>query len=189
MRRRNSIAWAGLAVIAALAVVMTVPVDRAVAGGGCARLGDKPPKKLTKPQARRAVKCLINKKRAKHGLRSLKRHKALQRAAQRHSNRMEDSGCFSHQCSGEGSLDARLRSTGYISGARSWRYSENIAWGKGRRATPRAIVRAWMRSSGHRANILGSSFRHIGVGFAKGTPYRKGDNNGGLYTVDFGRRG
>jgi uncharacterized protein YkwD len=42
-----------------------------------------------------------------------------------------------------------------------------------------------MRSAGHRANILSSSFREIGVGFASGSPNGKRDP-GGIYTTDFG---
>lgn len=41
---------------------------------------------------------------------------------------------------------------------------ENIAKGY---ATPEAVVKGWMNSSGHRANILSSNFDSIGVGFAK----------------------
>ncbi|MDE5753217.1 MAG: hypothetical protein K2H89_01530, partial [Oscillospiraceae bacterium] len=42
---------------------------------------------------------------------------------------------------------------------------ENIAWGY---ATPEAVVKGWMSSEGHRANILGSNFRYIGVGYVDG---------------------
>ena len=39
---------------------------------------------------------------------------------------------------------------------------ENIARGY---KTPKAVVDGWMNSSGHRANILSSSFTQIGVGY------------------------
>ncbi len=61
--------------------------------------------------------------------------------------------------------------------------SENIAWGSGRLETPRAIVRAWMRSRGHRANILGR-FDEIGIGISNGTPRRGLD--GATYATSFG---
>jgi len=38
---------------------------------------------------------------------------------------------------------------------------ENIAYGQ---TSPAAVVRAWMNSPGHRANILGSNYTHLGVG-------------------------
>ncbi len=51
---------------------------------------------------------------------------------------------------------------------------ENIAYGY---STPEAVVQGWMNSSGHRANILSSSFNGIGVGC-----YNK---NGTLYWTQF----
>jgi uncharacterized protein YkwD len=50
----------------------------------------------------------------------------------------------------------------------------------------RAIGAAWMDSPPHRANILSSSFRAIGIGIALGTP---SGGAGATYTTDFGRRG
>lgn len=40
---------------------------------------------------------------------------------------------------------------------------ENVAWGH---PTPEAVIRGWMNSPGHRANILTGSFRTIGLGVA-----------------------
>lgn len=48
---------------------------------------------------------------------------------------------------------------------------ENIAYGY---ATAEAVVTGWMNSSGHRANILNTSFGKLGVGYVKdsaGRPY------------------
>jgi len=48
------------------------------------------------------------------------------------------------------------------------------------------MVRAWMASTPHRANILAGKFREIGLGVLPGIP---GSKRGGLtYTTDFGRR-
>lgn len=46
--------------------------------------------------------------------------------------------------------------------------AENIAGGQ---LTPEAVVNSWMNSPGHRANILNSSLRKIGVGYARGGQY------------------
>lgn len=50
------------------------------------------------------------------------------------------------------------------------RAGENIAYGQ---STPEAVVQSWMSSSGHRANILSSSFTTIGIGctVVNGTAY------------------
>ena len=45
---------------------------------------------------------------------------------------------------------------------------ENIAKGQ---STPQMVVNAWMNSSGHRANILNSSFTEIGVGYVSSGNY------------------
>ena len=101
---------------------------------------------------------------------------------------MNGSGCFDHECSGEGALDVRLESVDYLTGGLSqWAFGENIAWGMDSLGTPEAIVEAWMNSPGHAANILSGQFREIGVGFASGTPSNP-DANGGIYTTDFGLR-
>ena len=42
--------------------------------------------------------------------------------------------------------------------------------------TPEAVMKGWMNSSGHRANILSSAYTHIGVGYAK-------DSKGNTYWV------
>jgi uncharacterized protein YkwD len=98
--------------------------------------------------------------------------------------------CFSHQCRAEPSLRRRLERVGYISDHHLHRYSygENIGRGTGSFSTPKAMVSAWMRSPGHRRNILNRDFRDLGVGFVRGTPTgRQGDS--GIYTTDFGLRG
>ena len=46
--------------------------------------------------------------------------------------------------------------------------AENIAKGQ---ATPQAVVNAWMNSSGHRANILNSTYNKIGVGYVANGNY------------------
>ena len=65
-----------------------------------------------------------------------------------------------------------------------WALGENLAWGTGRLATPREIMRAWMDSPGHRANIVKRSYREIGIGVVTGVPSDRGA--GATYTADFG---
>lgn len=49
-----------------------------------------------------------------------------------------------------------------------WSAGENIAAGY---QSPSHVMEGWMNSPGHRANILGSSFDHCGVGFGYGGYY------------------
>jgi uncharacterized protein YkwD len=54
-------------------------------------------------------------------------------------------------------------------------------------STPRSIMRAWMHRTGHRANILNSRFREIGLGVHRGVPAAT-HMAGATFTTDFGFR-
>ena len=97
-------------------------------------------------------------------------------------------GYFSHIEPGGGSPLDRVRRAGYLKGARSFSCGENIGFGVGARSTPRSMMRAWMNSAPHRANILSSVFREVGVAGVPGMPGRAGAG-GGTYTAVFGVRG
>ncbi len=131
---------------------------------------------------RGATLCLLNRERARHGLRPLRHNRRLSLAARRHSRAMARHNFFAH-----GSFAARIRRAGYLRSARRWSVGENIAWGAGARGTPAAIVGAWMASPPHRQNILGG-FREVGVGIAAGAPVG-GVSGAATYTTDFGIRG
>jgi uncharacterized protein YkwD len=133
----------------------------------------------------RATLCVLNAHRARHDLGALRLNRKLSTAARRHSRAMVREHFFSHDSPNGASFVDRIRATGYLEGAQSWSVGENIAYGSGRRSTPRSIGRAWMNSPGHRANILSTSFREIGIGIAAGTPVGGG---GATYTTDFGHR-
>ncbi len=128
--------------------------------------------------------CLLNQERAEHGLRALKLDSQLTRAALGHSRDMVTQGYFEHDSLSGQPFRSRIASTGWMDGRRRWFVGENIAWGAGPRATPRAIMRSWMRSPTHRDNILHGDFRVVGIGVTPGTPVA--GLSGGTYTTDFG---
>jgi uncharacterized protein YkwD len=137
----------------------------------------------------RTTLCLLNKQRARHHLKGLKMSKRLGRAARGHSVEMARVHYFSHNSFSGASFLDRIRRSGYLHLARRWSVGENIAWGTGGLSTPRSIVRAWMHSPGHRANILQRSFRSIGIGISFGAPVRISARSAATYTTDFGMRG
>lgn len=103
---------------------------------------------------------LVNIERQKNGLSPLSEDWQLSRVARYKSEDMRDRGYFSHTSPTYGSPFDMMKSFGI-----SYRNAgENIAKGQ---SSPEAVVRAWMNSPGHRANILNKSFTHIGVGYAK----------------------
>lgn len=131
--------------------------------------------------------ALHNKIRHNHNLKPFCVHPKLQRAARAHSKDMIRRDYFSHDTKGKYTFDRRLKSFGYT--ARGFRYytiGENIAYGSGSRGAPRNIMRAWMKSPGHRRNILNGRFREIGIGTYTGK--YKTYNGTTMYTADFGTR-
>jgi uncharacterized protein YkwD len=177
-----------IAAAVALLVAAGPAAERAAAGSACAKFGDVRAEKLRNRQARAAIRCFLNREREQRGLSHLDNHRRLQRAAQKHNETMMKKGCFSHQCPGEGTLEARLRGVDYlIGGLLAWTYGENIAYGGEFYGTPKAIVKAWMKSPPHKANILNGAFKDVGVGFSSGVPGNP-NADGGTYTTDFGMR-
>jgi uncharacterized protein YkwD len=117
----------------------------------------------------------INRARARHGRQPLRIASPLQRAARSHSNAMMRTGNFGH-----GNWYQRLRRHG----ARARMLGETIAWGSGPHGTAAAIVRMWLGSPSHRATVLHSGFRYVGVGVATGT--FSGYGGASVATADFG---
>lgn len=107
---------------------------------------------------------LVNEERAARGLKALTYDWELSRVARYKSEDMRKNNYFSHTSPTYGSPFQMIKSFGisYRSAA------ENIAKGY---KTPKEVVAGWMNSSGHRANILNSSFTHIGVGYVSSGDY------------------
>ena len=135
----------------------------------------------------RATLCLLNAERKARGLPPLRANSRLARAAASHTNDMAANDYFAHQSRNGASFSDRIRRAGYIRPRTTFVVGENIAWGTGKRATPREIVDSWMNSPGHRANILSRNFKEIGLGITPDAPVR-GIRGGGTYNTDFGRR-
>ena len=144
------------------------------------------PTPATVEQVERTVLCLVNRERTSRGLKRLRSSGKLGQAATSHSRDMVRRGYFDHVSPGGGTMQDRIQETGWFSGARSYAYAENIAWGSGEYATPASIVESWMKSAGHRHNILNRRYSELGVGVALGTPR---DRDGATYTTNFGDRG
>jgi uncharacterized protein YkwD len=137
-------------------------------------------------QVERSVLCLLNLERTSRGLGRLRSNGRLADAATDHSRDMVRRRYFSHVSPGGGTMGERIRETGYLTRARSYSIGENLAWGTGDLASPLKIVEAWMRSPGHKRNILHAKFDEVGIGLALGAPVRDG---GATYTTNFGARG
>jgi uncharacterized protein YkwD len=139
--------------------------------------------------ARDATLCLMNAQRTARGLGRLRDQPALAGSAGRYARLMVRQRFFDHTSPGGSTMLSRIRATRYLRDVISWTVGENLAWGSGPLATPRATVQAWMRSADHRANLLDRSFADVGVGIAEGAPEALVDGEvAGTYVTDFGRR-
>jgi uncharacterized protein YkwD len=135
-----------------------------------------------------ATLCLINDERARFGEAALIEDPRLAGAAVGHSRDMDARDYFEHVSPGGQTLLMRIRDSGFIpNGNVGYALGENIAWGTLWLGAPRGIVKAWMESPGHRANILNASYRYTGVGVDPSLPHSmSGGQAGGMYTQDFG---
>ena len=129
---------------------------------------------------------LVNQERTTFGFQPLTLSEKLDTAADRHSQDMAANSYFDHTGRDGSSADQRIERAGYT----NWnRWGENIA--KGYRS-PADVVRGWMNSPGHRANILKAGFTHMGLGYAvtAGVPgalywtqvFAAGDPNPGVHS-------
>lgn len=118
---------------------------------------------------------LTNEQRAEAGCGKLRRDAKLAKAARAYSIDMAKDKHLDHTGLDGSSPGSRMEAAGYDTSA-GW--AENIAYGY---QTPEAVMNGWMKSEGHRRNILDCNLKALGVGAAKAS-------NGSLYwTQDFGR--
>lgn len=135
-----------------------------------------------------ATLCLVNGERARFGEPALIEDGRLADAATGHSRDMDARHYFEHVSPGGQTVLMRVRASGFIPNGRvGYTLGENIAWGTLWLGTPHAIVKAWMASPGHRANILNRSYRYTGIGIDASLPRSMSNGQaGGMYTQDFG---
>ena len=174
-----------LPTLLAVLVVAALAAPSAALAGDC-QGADARPAADNLPQIAQTTLCLLNAERAAKGLSAVSEQPQLTTASTAYSALMVSEQFFAH-VSPEGSeLTDRLTGVGYLGNPGSWIVGENIAWGESYLATPGSIVKAWMNSPPHRANILNGDYSDIGLGIAVGTP--ASSNPGATYTTDFGHR-
>ena len=108
---------------------------------------------------------LINKQRTNNGLQALKVDNETQRVARIKAEDMVKNNYFSHDSPTYGSPFDMLKSfkISYKTAG------ENIA----ANSSNTGAVNGWMNSSGHKANILNSSFNYTGIGVVSSEKYGK----------------
>jgi uncharacterized protein YkwD len=127
--------------------------------------------------------CMTNYARGLVGRPALEETSLLDRSAERKSEDILRCDSFSHEACGR-PFTFWMERVGYLP-SRCGRVGENIAWGTGSLSTVRSIFSAWIRSPGHRENILGR-YRQIGTGLRVGG--LDGYDGAHVWTQEFGLR-
>jgi uncharacterized protein YkwD len=141
---------AGIVLLAVVAIGWILPThaEARPAEGSRTRL-------IERTKVRTRLLELTNAARDRRGLRPLKLSLDVSSYATKHSARMASQGRLFHSTSTQ--IKKALRGTKW----RSW--GENV----GTAPTLKRLQRAWMRSDGHRANILRRAFDRVGIGVVR----------------------
>lgn len=168
-----------LAAVAAVGATVVEPRSADAAGGVEVRACGGGKIELTAEE--KNMLDLHNKTRADRGLSRLCVHPDLQRAARAHSREMIERDYYRHES---------------YNGEKFWRRIERFDYtyrivGENIHGVPKSystseVFKDWMRSSGHKANILNKGYREVGIGARTGN--YKGTSNFTMWTVDFGDR-
>ena len=111
----------------------------------------------------RAVFKKVNAIRAQHGLRKLRRHRGLARAADAKAEEIAATQVLSHSSPDGTSMDERVRR--YV---RARHLGETLGYVSAGSRQAQRIVDSWMASPSHRDALLSPVFRRAGVGRRKG---------------------
>lgn len=109
-------------------------------------------------QFAKQVLDLVNQERSKAGLGSLSMDDQLSNMAMAKAKDMYDNNYFDHNSPTHGSPFDMMKEYGITYNSAG----ENIAKGQ---TTPSQVMKDWMNSPGHKANILNKSYSHIGIAF------------------------
>jgi uncharacterized protein YkwD len=182
---RRVAAWLAAAALAVAALVAAGPAAGQALAGTCAN-ADAGIDEATAKQLAKAARCLINEDRAGRDLRRLDSNGKLDEAAGKHNRTMLKQNCWSHDCPGEPDLERRIRNTGYLGGARKWRFAEVF----GCDVTAEAMLDEWLASKPTRKRIRDRGYRDIGIAAARAQVVRSNCDGGNevTYTVVMAKR-
>ena len=131
----------------------------------------------------------VNNFRAARGQHPVRVSPRLHAAAARHSPEMARFGYFDHASPGGGAFWRRISCYYPSRGYRVWEVGENLEYGQPG-LVPTEVLRDWLASPGHRANLVSTRWRDAGIG-AVSTGSAPGVYGGlptTIVTLDVGRR-
>ena len=133
---------------------------------------------------------LHNEGRAKAGVPPLCVHPRLRAAAQAHAEDMLERGFYAHDAPEGTDPGARIARAGYpwaTYGENNNRVTGDDLVGEPGAGEVREAVESWLRSPGHRENLLNPAFREVGFGAATGR-FAPEPGNTTMWVADFGAR-
>ena len=134
----------------------------------------------------RAMACLVAFARARAGVQPLRPSAKLARVAALKIDADLLCGDFSHTPCGSDFMTWFV-AVGYERGSSRYAVGENLAWGRGKDASPQQIMRMWLASPEHRRNLLSPSWRQFGLAVRLQTEFL-GDPGVALWANEFGSR-
>jgi uncharacterized protein YkwD len=154
--RLAAIAPAALALLCAAPLAGGPAPERAIAASAGAE--------VTPPRLEQALLAEMNRVRVARGRRALRPLATLRRPARAQSRDLLRAGELRHESSDGSPFWTRLVAAGFPAGRLM---GENLAMVPGcSPASARRTVAMWMRSPGHRSNLLDPRFRWVGPGVA-----------------------
>ena len=174
--------------VSLLAFASTLTLLFVLAGGAGA--ASKPARTVAAADALETkVLAELNAIRRRHGLAPVKLSKPLSAAADAHSRSMGMYGFFAHDSRDGSAFWKRVQRYYVPRGYRTWSVGENLLWSSGTLTAPVALT-LWMKSPGHRKNILTGSWREIGISAVavRSAPGVFGGRDVVIITTDFGTR-
>lgn len=160
------------AISAGLLALLIMPASGASDSEGASSKFD--PAASYAPTVQRVLE-LVNQERGRAGVSQLKLADTLCTTARWHATDMAVGNYFEHRDRQGRTVGERLASFGY-----HYRFcGQNIAAGQ---QSAEEVVRAWMKSPGHRENILRREFREVGIAYVQNPNSRYGR----YWVQDFG---
>jgi uncharacterized protein YkwD len=168
--------------VRALALAGNPIALRALAAPGDACAGVDDPNAPV-PAQETAMECMVNFARTEAGLSKLDDSRKLDASADSKAADILRCNDFSHEACGR-DFTYWFRHVGYLN-SRCWWAGENLAWGTEGLGSVRSVMKAWLHSPSHRANLLGAQFDDFGISLRVGD--LSGSSNAHLWVNQFGR--
>jgi uncharacterized protein YkwD len=156
------------------------------------KFADTPVKNMTQTQAEQTVWCLTNNRRVANGLPKLALNSVLGGTARAHAQAAVTSqgwpdGADTHTNPEGTTPTQRIQAAHYCDNPIQWQTGENTYWGWGTPLqTPRSAVTWWMGDPPHRATILSTTLKDLGVGVVLGNPAPGSHPDAAVFVQDFG---